>query len=163
MPPERKKTLCFCQHASSSVVIPRSSSPLAPFSTWLSLRSHWDGTRTCWELVLTEVRSPYVRDTSGGAPSTLSTTPLTLIPMLSLVGWYFTFYFSVGFTKFLSLYSTLKQPALLFIQCQYFCTPKEMTVSVSHCFAAPHKSRGALQLCPTFKGWKQSLSPKTQH
>lgn len=109
---------------------------------------------TCWASVLMEVRSPYVRDTSGGASLTLSTTPLTLIPMLSLVGWSFTFYFSVGFGKFLWGYSTLKQPALLFIQCQYFWAPKEMTVLVSHCVAAPHKSRGALQLCPTFKGWK---------
>lgn len=44
-----------------------------------------------------------------------------------------------------------------------FFTPKEMTVSVSHCVPAPHKSRGALQLCPTFNDWKLSLSPKTQH
>lgn len=40
-----------------------------------------------------EVRSPSARDTTGGAPSTPSTTPLTLIPMLSLVGWLLSFTF----------------------------------------------------------------------
>lgn len=129
-----------------------------PLSTWLSLRSHWDSMHMYLTLVEMEARSPSARDTTGGARSTLSTTPLTLIPIFSLVGWQFSFNFcfSVVFRKI------GHQPCYL-LSDRIFWAPKEMTVLVSHCVAAPHMSRAALQPCPTFNRWKQLISTKTQH
>lgn len=91
------------------------------FSTQFSLTSHWDVMRMCWPTMWMEVRSTSARDTTGGAPLTLSMTPLTSTPMLSRVGWLLSF---SGVQKTSYRFGSSKKLALSFIQSKHFSAPE---------------------------------------